>query len=76
MLKMVLAIGALLSLSPDAMAQGAAAKAALGACKLDIAGFCSQVKPGGGRIKGCMKEYLPQLSGSCKEALFQAWLTK
>jgi hypothetical protein len=77
MLKMVLAIGAVLSLStPDVMAQGAAAKAAVSACKPDIAAFCSQIKPGGGRIKGCMKEHLPQLSGSCKEALFQAWLKK
>lgn len=50
------------------------AKAILGACKQDIARFCSQVPPGEGRIKACMKQHLPQLSEPCKEALFQAWL--
>jgi hypothetical protein len=47
---------------------------ALMACKPDIARFCSKVPPGGGRIKACMKEHLPELSEPCKEALFQAWL--
>jgi len=75
MSKLALAIGAALLLSPpDAIAQGAGAKVVLTACKPDIAAFCSQVPPGGGRIKGCMKEHLPQLSEGCKEALFQAWL--
>jgi hypothetical protein len=61
--------------SPDAIAQkGKAAKAALNACKPDIAKLCGQVQPGGGRIKGCMKEHLPELGEPCKEALFQAWL--
>jgi hypothetical protein len=40
----------------------------------DIARFCSQVPPGHGRIKACMKEHLPELSEPCKEGLFQAWL--
>jgi Cysteine rich repeat len=73
--KQILAAGAILLLSaPSAMAQSAAAKAVLGACKPDIAHFCSQVPPGQGRIKACMKEHLPELSEPCKEALFQAWL--
>jgi hypothetical protein len=59
--------GALAQLKPGA-------KAVLGACKHDIARLCSQVPPGGGRIKACMKENLPNLSEPCKEALFQAWL--
>ena len=70
-------IGAVLLLStPSAMAQkvSPAARAVLGACKPDIAQFCSQVPPGQGRIKACMKEHLPELSEPCKEALFQAWL--
>ena len=76
MLKIGLAASVVLSLSTSvAMAQGAAAvKGALNACKPDIARFCSAVVPGGGRIKGCMKEHLPELSEPCKEALFQAWL--
>ena len=73
--KKILATGVILLLSTSgAMAQSQAARAVLGACKPDIAQFCSQVAPGGGRIKACMKENLPNLSEPCKEALFQAWL--
>ena len=61
-----------------ALAQGgphaAEAKAILGACKQDIKQFCSQVPPGEGRIKACMKAHLHELSEPCKEALFRAWL--
>jgi hypothetical protein len=75
MLKMVLVAGAVPSLSTlPVAAQKAAAKAAVTARKPDIGKFCSQVQPGDGRIKGCMKEHLPELSEPCKEALFQAWL--
>jgi hypothetical protein len=76
MLNKVLTIGSILLLSASgAMAQmRPGAMAAAKACKPDIAQFCSQVPPGGGRIKACMKEHLPELSESCKEALFQAWL--
>ncbi len=49
-------------------------KAALEACKPDIRRFCSEVPPGEGRVKACMKAHLPELSEQCKEALFQAWL--
>jgi hypothetical protein len=73
--KLVLAAGAISLLSTSgAMAQSAAARAVLGACKPDIRNFCSQVAPGGGRIKACMKEHLHELSEPCKEAMFQAWL--
>jgi Cysteine rich repeat len=50
------------------------ARMVMQACKPDIARFCSQVPPGEGRIKACMKEHLPELSEPCKEGLFQAWL--
>ena len=50
------------------------ARAVLQACKPDIARFCSQVPPGQGRIKACMKEHIHELSEPCKEGLFQAWL--
>jgi hypothetical protein len=53
---------------------GEEAKAILGACKQDIKQFCSQVPPGEGRIKACMKAHLHELSEPCKEALFKAWL--
>lgn len=78
MLRKVLATGAVLLFSTSgAMAQmGPGAQAAVRACKPDIAQFCSEVAPGGGRIKACMKAHLQELSEPCKEALFQAWLRK
>ena len=76
MLKKILIVSAIFLLSASAamaqMRQGAMAAAQ--ACKPDIAQFCSQVAPGGGRLKACMKEHLRELSEPCKEALFQAWL--
>ena len=74
--KRVLTAGVILLLSASgATAQmRPGARAVLQACKPDIARFCSQVQPGQGRIKACMKEHLPELSEPCKEAMFQAWL--
>jgi len=76
MRKKVLAAGAILLLSTStAMAQmRPGARAVLQACKPDIARLCSQVQPGQGRIKACMKEHIHELSEPCKEGLFQAWL--
>ncbi len=75
MKKIVIISAALLLSTPGAMAQKMqAARAVLGACKPDIAHFCSQVPPGQGRVKACMKEHIHELSEPCKEALFQAWL--
>ena len=77
-MKMTLVIiGAVLLLSASsAVAQQMrpGARAVLQACKPDIERFCSQVPPGQGRVKACMKEHLPELSEPCKEGLFQAWL--
>jgi hypothetical protein len=72
----VLVVSAILLLSiSGAMAQmRPGARAVLQACKPDIAHFCSQVPPGQGRIKACMKEHIHELSEPCKEGLFQAWL--
>jgi hypothetical protein len=74
--KKILIAGAILLLSASAaMAQmRPGARAVLQACKPDIARFCSQVPPGQGRIKACMKEHIQELSEPCKEGLFQAWL--
>jgi hypothetical protein len=73
--KIVAAAAVLLLSTSGAMAQmRPGARAVLQACKPDIARFCSQVPPGEGRIKACMKEHLHELSEPCKEGLFQAWL--
>jgi hypothetical protein len=73
--KIQIACAILLLSASGAMAQmRPGARAVLQACKPDIARFCSQVPPGQGRIKACMKEHLQELSDPCKEGLFQAWL--
>ena len=73
--KILTAVAILLLSTSGVMAQmRPGARAVLQACKPDIAHFCSQVQPGQGRIKACMKEHLPELSEPCKEGLFQAWL--
>jgi hypothetical protein len=76
MLKHVLTIEAILVLSiSGAMAQmSPGAMEAARACRPDIARLCSNVQPGQGRIKACMKAHIRELSEPCKEALFQAWL--
>ena len=73
--KILMASAILLLSTSGAMAQmRPGARAVLQACKPDIARFCSQVPPGQGRIKACMKEHIHELSEPCKEGLFQAWL--
>src|SRR5262245_33642090 len=68
--KKVLIAGVILFLSTSAaLAQvGPGARAILRGCKPDIARFCSQVPPGEGRVKACMKEHLHELSEPCKRS--------
>jgi hypothetical protein len=49
-----------------AMAQQSAARQA---CAADIKQLCTEVKPGDGRLKACIKEHFGQLSTSCQTAL-------
>jgi hypothetical protein len=60
----------------SALAVSAAEKAALAACKGDIAQFCGNVPPGGGKIKACLKQHIEEVSPGCKDAAYKAWLTK
>jgi hypothetical protein len=39
------------------------------ACWDDVSRFCSEVRPGRGRILACLKEHEDELSAPCKEAL-------
>ena len=43
-----------------------------GACKADREKFCSQVKPGEGRILACLKDHQSELQSACQEKL-PAW---
>jgi hypothetical protein len=57
----------LLPLTPaGAIAQQGAARQA---CGPDIKQLCTEVKPGEGRLKVCVKEHFGQLSASCQTAL-------
>jgi Cysteine rich repeat len=73
--KIAILVAVLLLSASSAVAQmRPGARAVLQACKPDIRQFCSQVPPGQGRIKACMKDHIQELSEPCKEAMFQAWL--
>ena len=41
-------------------------EAAREACQPDVAKFCADVKPGGGRIMACLKEHASELSDACR----------
>ena len=41
------------------------------ACKEDKAKFCADVKPGGGRIKRCMRKHRKELSEKCQGAFME-----
>jgi hypothetical protein len=42
------------------------------ACKDDIARFCKDVKPGGGRLSTCLKAHASELSAACRESVAAA----
>ena len=66
MKKICLFATAMLIISMHAVAADSEVKSA---CEADVKAFCADVKPGGGRIKACMKENKDKLSQGCKEAL-------
>jgi hypothetical protein len=75
--------GVSVALSPLALAQGGPppAQAAPGggqmakvreACRPDVERLCKDVKPGGGRIRDCLKTHQSELSDPCKAAINDA----
>lgn len=65
MLKNALAISfALFLFGSNAVAQDAAR-----ACVADVKKLCAGVKPGEGRIAGCVKEHVAELSAPCQNLL-------
>jgi hypothetical protein len=66
--KSALAIGAaLLLFGSNAVAQSGAR-----ACVTDIKSLCADVKPGEGRIAGCVKDHMKDLSEPCRNLLARA----
>jgi hypothetical protein len=43
-----------------------------GACKADVAKFCKDIKPGGGRIWACLKSNENSLSQPCRDRMATA----
>lgn len=41
-------------------------------CRADVEKFCSGIRPGGGRIAGCLKQNEAQVSAICKDAIAKA----
>ncbi len=54
-----------------APAPGAGQGQGNGPCSEDMAKFCKDVQPGGGRIMKCMKEHENDLSPACKQHIAQ-----
>jgi hypothetical protein len=66
----VIATGLLCVLAQGAGAQPEnSAQATRQACMADYDRFCSDVQPGGGRVKACLKQNARSLSPECREAL-------
>ena len=64
MMKSIMVIGAVVLLSPPvAMARS------VGVCAADIKAKCAEVKPGGGRIRDCVKTHAAEFSDTCKARL-------
>jgi hypothetical protein len=68
---------AVLTLSLGAAAQDAPAPAPAepnvrAACAADFKKLCSDVQPGGGRIRQCIAAHKDELSQGCRDALAQA----
>jgi len=45
-------------------------------CRDDLLKFCSDIKPGGGRVMACMDKNEKQISGRCKQAMKDVGLKK
>jgi hypothetical protein len=61
----VVAMGLGLWAATTGVAQGS------GPCAEDVAKFCKDVQPGGGRMAQCLKTHENELSGSCKEHILK-----
>src|SRR5689334_1411548 len=42
------------------------------ACAGDVARLCSDIEPGGGRIKACIKDNMSKLSAGCMDTMLEA----
>jgi hypothetical protein len=64
----IAALGAALLMAHSAVAASAVGKA----CAADVKAQCSDVKPGGGKLKDCVKAHFSDLSADCQVAIIRA----
>jgi Cysteine rich repeat len=64
----IAAIGAALLMTHSALAASGVAKV----CAADIKAQCADVKPGGGKLKDCVKAHFSDLSADCQVAIVRA----
>ena len=64
----IAALCAALIVTPPAQAASAVAKA----CAADIKVQCADVKPGGGKLKDCVKAHYSDLTADCQVAIIRA----
>jgi len=67
-LTLIASLGAALLMTHSAFAASTLAKA----CAADIKAQCADVKPGGGRLKDCVKSHFSDLSADCQVAIVRA----
>jgi hypothetical protein len=67
-LTLIAALGAALLTAHSALAANPLAKA----CAADIKTQCGDVKPGGGKLKDCVKAHFSDLSADCQVAIVRA----
>jgi hypothetical protein len=67
---------ALLLIGSSAMAQRVASERPVRACLADVKKNCANVDPGEGRIAGCIKDHLKDLSAPCQNLLSRAAAAK
>ena len=69
-LRVIATTGLLCTLAHAAGAQPEnGAQAARQACMADYERFCSDVQPGGGRVRACLEQNARSLAPGCQEAL-------
>lgn len=66
---LVVLMSAVLGPSPAAAQNRATFKMLRQACAEDVRRLCSDVAPGGGRIKQCLTEKSDEVSEACKQAV-------
>ena len=68
----LLILGGILLLVTPAMAQQSLIETVANGCKTELEKYCSNVKPGEGRVLACLYAYGDKLSGRCEYALYDA----